>query len=85
MVSGNFVSNNFSADRWQGGAEYAYDNKYFLRAGYNYSQQTEYIYGLSLGGGLTLPLGKTKLTFEYAWTQTDIFSDNQYITLRFNF
>lgn len=84
-MSGNFRSNNFSEDHWQGGAEYSYDNKYFLRAGYNYSQQTEYIYGLSLGGGLTYSLGETKLTFEYAWTQTETFDDNQYFTLRMSF
>jgi hypothetical protein len=85
LVAGNFQSNNFSDDHWQGGAEYSYDNKYFLRAGYNYSQQTSYLYGLSLGGGLTVPLGTTKLTFEYAWTQTDTFADNQFFTLRMNF
>ncbi len=86
MLSGNFRSNNFSEDHLQGGAEYAYDNKYFLRAGYNYSQQTDYIYGLSLGGGLTYSLGTdTKLTVEYAWTQTDTFDDNQYFTLRLGF
>lgn len=85
MLAGNFRSNNFSEDHWQGGAEYAYDDKYFLRAGYNYSQQTEYIYGLSLGGGLTYSLGDTKMSFEYAWTQTETFDDNQYFTVRMSF
>jgi hypothetical protein len=84
-LSGNFRSNNFSEDLWQGGAEYGYDDKYFLRAGYNYSVQKDFVYGFSLGGGLTVPLGGTKLTFEYAWTQTDTFSDNQFFTLRMNF
>jgi hypothetical protein len=85
MLSGNFRSNNFSEDNWQGGAEYSYDNKYFLRAGYNHSVQTDYLYGLSLGGGLTYALGDTKLIFEYAWTQTDTFDDNQYFTVRMAF
>ena len=85
MLSGNFRSNNFSQDHWQGGAEYSYDDKYFLRAGYNYSQQTDYLYGFSLGGGLTYSLGDTKMTFEYAWTQTETFDDNQYFTVRMSF
>ena len=85
VLSGNWRSNALSQDLWQGGAEYSYDDKYFLRAGYNYSQQNDYVYGLSLGAGLTVPLGGTRLTFEYAWTQTDIFSDNQFFTLRMNF
>lgn len=86
VFTGNWSSNAFSQDHWQGGAEYSYDNKYFLRAGYNYSQQTDYLYGFSLGGGLTFPLGAdTKLTFDYAWTQTDTFDDNQYFTLRLGF
>jgi len=85
-VTGNFRSNNFAEDLWQGGAEYAYNQRYFLRAGYNYSSQDQYLYGASFGAGLTYPLGSTKLTFEYSWTQTDAFdSDNQYFTLKASF
>lgn len=82
-VAGNFRSNNFAEDLWQGGAEYAYNQRYFLRAGYNYSKQDAYLYGASFGAGLSYPLGSTKLTFEYSWTQTGSFdSDNQYFTLK---
>ena len=84
-VSGNFCSNNYSEDLWQGGLEYSYDGKYFLRAGYNYSQQEDYIYGFSLGGGLTLNIGNTDVTFEYSWTETEVFDNNQYFTGRINF
>ncbi|MEW6051707.1 MAG: PorV/PorQ family protein [Candidatus Zixiibacteriota bacterium] len=84
-LAGNFRSNNFQEDMWQGGAEYAYNQRYFLRAGYNYSKQDQYLYGASVGAGLSYPIGSTKLTFEYAWTQTETFDDNQYFTLRANF
>jgi len=84
-LNGNFRSNNFSEDLWQGGAEYAYDGKYFLRGGYNYSKQTNYLYGATLGAGLILPIGSTKVTFEYAWNQTEVFEDNQFFTVKANF
>lgn len=84
-LSGNFMSNNYSTDAWQGGAEYSYNDTYFIRAGYNYSDQEEYIYGFSVGGGLAYTFGETKLTFDYAWSETEIFEDNQYFTLGISF
>ena len=47
------------------GAEYEWQNKFFLRGGYkiNYAEE-----GLSFGGGLKTPLGEeTKLCIDYAW------------------
>lgn len=84
-VLGNFQSNNHTADNFQGGFEYAYDNKYFLRAGYNYADQDEYLYGVTFGAGLSYYFGETKVMLEYAWTDTEIFDDNQYFTLRLGF
>ncbi len=91
-VSGNFRSNNFSEDYWQGGAEYVYDGKYAIRAGYNFSDldsnddgTNDYLYGLSFGAGVTLPLPGVSLTFEYSWNETEVFDDNQYFTFRANF
>jgi hypothetical protein len=84
-ASGNYRSNNFQEDFYQGGLEYGYNERYFLRGGYNYSKQDDYIYGLSLGAGITVPIGGTsKLTFEYSWNKTDVFDDNQYFTLKIN-
>ena len=84
-ISGNFRSNNYQEDMWQGGMEYVYNELYSLRAGYNFSDQGDYIYGLSLGAGLVYELGATKLAFEYSWTETEVFDDNQYFTVRVNF
>lgn len=83
--SGNFRSNNQSEDLWQGGLEYVYNERYALRAGYNYSPGDEYLYGFSLGGGLVFDLGETSLSFDYSWTETDVFSDNQYFTVKASF
>ncbi|HEX2897019.1 MAG TPA: PorV/PorQ family protein [candidate division Zixibacteria bacterium] len=83
--SGNFRSNNQSEDLWQGGLEYVYNERYALRAGYNFSSADEYLYGFSLGGGLVFDLGETSLSFDYSWTETEVFSDNQYFTLKASF
>jgi len=84
-VTGNFVSNNYSQDVWQGGMEYTYDGNYSLRAGYNYSDQEDYLYGFSVGGGITYSIGETDMTFEYTWTETDVFDANQYFTVKLKF
>ncbi len=81
-ISGNFVSNNYSLDLWQGGAEYVYDDKYALRAGYNYSDQDTWLYGLSLGAGVKFDLKGTMFGVDYSWTETEVFDANQYITLK---
>ncbi len=84
-VSGNFRANNQSHDSWQGGVEYAYDEHYFLRGGYTYSDQDNYIYGYCMGAGLIYELGDTELCFEYTWQESDVFDDNQYFTFKVQF
>ncbi len=84
-ITGNFRSNNFSDDCYQGGAEYVYDGKYSLRAGYNFADEDHWIYGASLGAGVVFSIGNTDLTIEYSWTETDVFEDNQFFTVKANF
>jgi hypothetical protein len=84
-LSTNFMANTYSNDVVQGGVEYGYKGLYFLRGGYNYSQQDEWIHGATLGAGLTVELGDTKVKFEYSWNQTETFDDNQYFTMGFAF
>ena len=85
-MSYNFRSNNLSNDNWNGGMEYVYDERYSLRAGYLYSNQQQYLYGFSLGAGVSVDLGEdVRVTFEYSWTETDIFDDNQHFTMKASF
>lgn len=84
-LASNFVANAYSDDVIQGGFEYGYKGLYFLRGGYNYSQQNNWINGATLGAGLTVELGDAKCKFEYAWNQTDTFDDNQYFTVSMGF
>ncbi len=86
-VTGNFMSNNYSQDNFQGGFEYTYDGRYSLRAGYNYSEQNDWQYGFSAGAGIMVSLGGTDVTFEYTWSEVDnsAFDANQYFTGKINF
>ena len=85
-MSYNFRSNNLSNDNWNGGVEYVYDERYALRAGYLYSSQNNFLYGFSLGAGVSVDLGEdARVTFEYSWTETDIFDDNQHFTVKASF
>ena len=84
--STNFRSNNLSNDNWNGGVEYVYDESYSLRAGYLYSGQEKFLYGFSLGAGVSVDLGEdARLTFEYSWTDTEVFNSNQYFTMKASF
>lgn len=85
LLLGNFRSNNFSQDFWQGGFEYIYDGRYAIRAGYNYADQSNWLYGFSVGGGLTFDIGETTFDFNYAWSETDTFNNNQYFTFGVSF
>ncbi|MEZ5360671.1 MAG: PorV/PorQ family protein [Candidatus Zixiibacteriota bacterium] len=86
-ISGNYISNNFSLDVYNGGMEYVFDDMFSLRAGYNYSNQDDYMYGLSLGGGLKYNFGSTTMSLEYTWMDTDeaAFDANQFFTLKMLF
>ncbi len=81
-MSYNFRSNNLSNDNFNGGLEYVYDERYSLRAGYIYSSNENFLYGFSLGAGVSVDLGEdARLTFEYSWTDTEVFNSNQYFTM----
>ena len=91
-VSGNFRSNNYGEDDWQGGAEYVYDGKYAIRAGYSFANadydnndENDYLYGLSFGAGLKVPLAGVAFSFEYSWNETEVFDDNQFFTVKAHF
>ncbi|MCX6829077.1 MAG: PorV/PorQ family protein [candidate division Zixibacteria bacterium] len=83
---GSFQSNNFSKDLWRFGAEYSFDEKYFLRAGYSIDdRQVDYLYGMAFGAGVVFNFGTTDLTLEYSWNETQFFDNIQYFTGKVNF
>ncbi len=84
-VSGGFLANNFSNDEFRGGAEYAYNDLFFLRGGYTTSEQDSYMYGVSFGGGVKLDLGVADVTFDYTWLNNEYFDAHNYFTVKFGF
>ncbi len=81
-LTGTFQSNNFAQDEWRVGGEYAFDNTFYARGGYSYSKQTDYLFGLTLGGGFAFNLGETVMNFDYAWSESEFFDDNHYFTFQ---
>ncbi|MBI3871908.1 MAG: PorV/PorQ family protein [candidate division Zixibacteria bacterium] len=84
-VSYTFQSNYFAQDEHRFGAEYGFDNKFFLRGGYSGSSQDDYLFGLSLGAGMAIKLGDATMHLDYAWSQSQFFDDSQYFTLQMGF
>jgi hypothetical protein len=85
-LSSTFQSNNFSQDEIKGGAEYSYNDMFFLRGGYVGSGQNDYMFGPSLGAGLKLRWSQTHISFDYTWQKTDFFTgDDQYFTVKLSF
>ncbi len=88
-LTGNFRSNNYYQDVYQGGLEYSFDDKYFLRGGYSYADDSKWFYGATLGAGVVLDLGNTDMSFEYTWMQVDdkdnAFDNSQFFTAKVRF
>ena len=65
------------------GAEFGYDEKFFLRGGYKFNYSEE---GLTLGGGLRTTLTKdTKLVLDYAWQDLGRLQTAQRFSVGFTF
>jgi len=65
------------------GAEYGFNQFFFLRGGYNLGTDSE---GLSAGMGLRIDTSQTSdLTFDYAWNDFDFLGDVHRISLGFSY
>ncbi|AEE51883.1 PorV/PorQ family protein [Haliscomenobacter hydrossis] len=91
-VLGNFTSNSFSRDNLGAGAEYAFDERFMLRAGYKSDLnvadpiQAPIYTGLSAGGSVTFPLSKveknTKISVDYAYRASKVWSGTHNVSVR---
>jgi hypothetical protein len=91
-VLGNFTSNSFSRDNLGGGAEYAFDERFVLRAAYKAELnvadpiQKPLYTGLSAGGSVTFPLSKTekntKISMDYAYRASKVWSGTHNVSVR---
>ncbi len=89
-----FQSNNFSHDEYRLGLEGAFLKRMIsVRVGIVHSaaadglmdEEDNYLYGLNAGVGINVPIGMSRLLFDYSWGQTDFFDDISWYTLRFTF
>ena len=79
---GNFRSNSFDQEQFAGGLEVGFLDIVFLRGGYQMMQDMDqsFFQGGTLGAGLNLDLGGSRLAFDYAFVPTDPFSNVNFIT-----
>ncbi len=89
LLSTAFQSNNFNDDEYRLGLEYAYQDLFFLRGGYNFAQkessERQFIFGPSFGAGVHSALGGVDVTFDYAFRKADLFDNNHVFSVKLGF
>ncbi len=98
-VATAFQSNNFGTDQYNFGAEYDYNDQFFLRGGYSLSEsttddsvplsdKTSFLYGFTAGAGVHTLVGEVDLRFDYAFRNVDFseaFGDNHIFSVKLGF
>ena len=84
-----FANNNFADDESKIGAEFAYKDLAFVRAGYTMTpdkpEDYEYIWGPTFGGGVHLKTGGVNIWIDYAYRSVDFFDSSNVFSLKFGF
>ncbi|MGE5400876.1 MAG: PorV/PorQ family protein [Ignavibacteriales bacterium] len=87
-VSSSFQNTNFYGDEYKVGAEYGYNNLFFVRGGYSFVseiQKDDRTFGLTAGAGLNYQMEGFDFKFDYAYRQTQYFSANHVFSVSFGF
>lgn len=88
QLNGVFQNSNFYSDEYRLGAEYSYDNMFYVRGGYALLPDIDAddnIFGLTAGVGINYNLGGLGFKFDYAFRDTEFFEDNHVFTVQFDF
>jgi hypothetical protein len=87
QFTGIYQNNNFSGDEGKLGAEYGYNNLFFVRAGYQFAlQETDnYIYGFTAGAGINYEIEGFGVKVDYAFRDTEFFDGNHVFALTLGF
>ncbi len=82
-----FTNSNDYSDMLSAGMEYSFDNKFFLRAGYNYETQEvdERLFGMALGGGLCHKVGNFNLIMDYSYRDVKYFNANHIFSIKIGY
>ncbi len=87
-VSTLFRNNNFADDQYKFGAEFGYQERFFLRGGYDYSTESEgnqSIFGPAFGMGVHQTVQNLLIQVDYAYRTADFFGGNHVVTLMVGF
>jgi len=87
QFSGTYQNNNFSGDEYKFGAEYGYNNTFFVRAGYQLAPQVseDYLYGFSAGVGIDYEIEGFGFKVDYAFREVEFFDANHIFAVTLGF
>ncbi|MCL5031052.1 MAG: PorV/PorQ family protein [Bacteroidetes bacterium] len=88
QISASFASNNFSGDVYNIGAEYGYNQLFFVRGGYTLSpkdQDPDYIYGFTAGAGINYDISGVNFKIDYAYRGVKYFGGNHIFSVSLGF
>jgi len=90
--TGIYMNNNFSPDEYKLGAEYGYNNMFFVRAGYQFSNDpgesfgdSNYLYGFTAGAGFNYDVEGFSVKIDYAYRYAQFFDGNNVFALTLGF
>lgn len=87
-LSSSFQNSNFYGDEYKVGAEYGFNNLFFVRGGYSFVSEISKdnaTFGLTAGAGLNYQMEGFDFKFDYAYRQTQFFSANHVFSVAFGF
>jgi hypothetical protein len=92
-VFADFENNNYSNDVWKLGAEYSFQNLFFVRGGYTFvpndpldaTGSASYLYDYSLGAGLNYDLGGVNFKVDYAYRHLVKMNSNNVVSVKVGF
>jgi len=87
QFSGIYQNNNFSGDEYKFGAEYGYNNMFFVRGGYQLAPQVseDYLYGFSAGVGIDYEVEGFGFKVDYAFRDVEFFDANHIFAVTLGF
>jgi hypothetical protein len=94
-----FENNNFSADEYKVGAEYAFRDNFFARAGWDLAQnrtdptltsvsgvdEATYLFGFTAGAGVHSAVGDLDITVDYAYRAVKFLSGSHIVSIKLGF
>lgn len=87
-VSGVFQNNNFWSDEYKIGAEYGFDDMFFVRGGYVLAPEVDkdaHIYGFSGGIGVDYQSNGFGVKFDYAYRDVKVFDAGHIFSVTLGF